>query len=141
MKNVLSSGLNFCVTPDQINLTELLVDFRKFERSMTWKEYFKDEERNEEWKPEIFPKEKSNLPPKHSKQLSNFLTGVKSELRGTNLNKTTCNIPKGEVDALATLVKLQKNCQIVIKPCDKGASILIIKRHKIGTNQGKSNIP
>jgi hypothetical protein len=37
---------------------ELLVDFRKFERSMMWKEYFKDEEREEEWKPEIFPKEK-----------------------------------------------------------------------------------
>jgi ABC-type Zn uptake system ZnuABC Zn-binding protein ZnuA len=29
------------------------------------------------------------------------------------------------VEALATLVKLQKDCQIVIKPCDKGAWILI----------------
>ncbi len=81
---------------------ELLVDFRKFERSMMWKEYFKDEEREEEWKPEIFPKEKSNLPPRHSKQLDTFLRGVKSQLRGKTLNKSTCNIPKGEVEALAT---------------------------------------
>ncbi len=41
MKNVLSRGLNFNVTPEQINLTELLVDFRKFERSIMWKEYFR----------------------------------------------------------------------------------------------------
>jgi hypothetical protein len=46
------------------------------------------------------------------------------------LNKSTCNIPKGEVEALATLVKLQRECQIVIKPCDKGAGILICKYSK-----------
>jgi hypothetical protein len=125
MKNVLSKGLNFCVTPEQINLTELLVDLRKFERKMKWKEYFKDETEEEEWKQEIFPKEKTNLPPKHTKHLDTFLAGVKSELRGTTLNKSTSNITKGEVEALSTLVKLQKDCQIVIKPCDKGAGILI----------------
>jgi hypothetical protein len=125
MKNVLSKGLNFCVTPEQINLTELLVDFRKFERSMKWKEHFKDEIEEEEWKTEIFPKEKTNLPPKNSKHLETFLTGIKSELRGTTLNKSTSNIPKSEVEALSTLVKMQKDCEIVIKPCDKGAGILI----------------
>ena len=50
---------------------------------------------------------------------------MKSELRGTTLNKSTSNIPKGEAEALATLVKLQRECKIVIKPCDKGAGILI----------------
>jgi hypothetical protein len=52
MKNVLSKGLNFCVTPEQINVTELLVDFKEFERNMMWKEYFRDEEK--EWQQEIF---------------------------------------------------------------------------------------
>jgi hypothetical protein len=125
MNNILSKGLNFCVTPEQIILSELLVDFRKFERSVKWKEYFRDEENEEDRKPDIFPKEKKNLPPKHRKHLDNFLTGVKSKLRGTTLNKSTCNIPKGEVDASASLVNLQKECQIVIKPCDKDACILI----------------
>jgi hypothetical protein len=35
------------------------------------------------------------------------------------------NIPKDETEALNLLIKLQKECQIVIKPCDKGAGIII----------------
>jgi hypothetical protein len=44
-----------------VNLTELLVDFRKFERSMKWKEYFKDKGFEEERQPEIFRKEKQTF--------------------------------------------------------------------------------
>jgi hypothetical protein len=128
MSKILNRGLNFYVTPPNLNVTEMLVDYRKFERKMKWKEFFsdKDKENDDQEKiPEVFPKEKSNLPPKGGSPLNNFLIGVKSELTGTQLNKVRPNIPKDETEALNSLKKLQKECQIVIKPCDKGAGIII----------------
>lgn len=112
MENVLNRGLNFCVTPENVNMTEVLADFRKFDRSMKWKEHFADIEETDqsEFKREIFHKEKSNLPQKSSKNLQNFLAGVKSELTGTQLNRAGHNIPRGEIEAIKTLVKMQRNC-------------------------------
>jgi hypothetical protein len=106
----------------------MLVDYRKFERKMKWKEFFSGKENQNEEQvivPTVFPREKSNLPPKGGTPLNNFLIGVKSELMGTHLNKVRPNIPKEESEALDQLIKLQKECQIVIKPCDKGAGIII----------------
>jgi hypothetical protein len=37
METILNRGLNFCVTPLTLNLTNVLVDYRKFERSIKWK--------------------------------------------------------------------------------------------------------
>ena len=77
MSRLLNRGLNFCVTPNTLNVTELLVDYRKFERKMRWKEFFNDnEDDNSEYTPPIFPREKSNLPPKGGAPLNNFLIGV-----------------------------------------------------------------
>ena len=126
MSKILNRGLNFCVTPTNLNVTELLVDYRKFERKMKWKEFFHDKDKdNTEYIPPIFPKEKSNLPPKGGTSLNNFLIGVKSEMTGTKLNKARPNISDNETKALETLTNLQKSRQIVIKPCDKGAGIII----------------
>ena len=126
MSRILNRGLNFCVTPTNLNVTEMLVDYRKFERKMKWKEFFSDKETEDQVVvPVVFPKEKSNLPPKGGAPLNNFLIGVKSELTGTQLNKVRSNIHKDESEALKELIKLQKECQIVIKPCDKGAGIII----------------
>ena len=36
------------------------------------------------------------------------------------------NIPSEEVKALGQLIKLQKERKIIIKPCDKGAGVLIL---------------
>ena len=65
------------------------------------------------------------MPPKGSKNVSNFLTGVKSELLGTKPNKASSNISKEEQEALKVLDSLQTEKTIVIKPCDKGAGIMI----------------
>ena len=55
MSKVLNRGLNFCVTPETINVTELLVDYRKFERKMKWREFFHDKEEDTiEYIPPIF---------------------------------------------------------------------------------------
>jgi hypothetical protein len=65
----------------------MLVDYRKFERKMRWREFFSDKEDTDiEQTPAFFPQEKSNLP--------SILMGVKSELTGTHLNKVRSNIPK-----------------------------------------------
>jgi hypothetical protein len=53
------------------------------------------------------------------------LIGVKSELTGTKLNKIRPNISNNEIEALKNLTDLQKSRQIFIKPCDKGAGIII----------------
>jgi hypothetical protein len=126
MSKILNRGLNFCVTPNSPNVTDLLVDYRKFERKMRWKEFFHDKEDEDNiYIPPIFPQEKSNLPPKGGTPLNNFLIGVKSELTGTKFNKSKPNISESENIALKTLIDLQRKQQIVIKPCDKGAGIII----------------
>ena len=101
---------------------------------MRWREFFADrdisedekEKEKEAWKKEIFPQENANLPPIGSKNLRTFLTAAKSELQGTKANKTKPNISIEEMEALETLIKLQKESVIVIKPCDKGAGISIV---------------
>lgn len=109
MKKVLNRGLNFCVAPENLNITEALVDLRRFERKMKWKEFFAEEEEpTEEWKPDIFPIEKTNLPNKTSKNLKDFCTSVRSDLLGTKFNKSKPNISKEESEALKNLVTLQR---------------------------------
>lgn len=126
MNKILNRGLNFCINPLKLNITEILVDYRKFERKMKWKEFWSDQDQTDNnYKPELFPKEKSNLPPKTSKNLKTFITGVKSELLGTTFNKSKSNISAEESEALQTLIDLQKKRKIIIKPCDKGAGIII----------------
>jgi hypothetical protein len=93
---------------------------------MRWKEFISDKEDNDiQITPPVFLQEKSNLPPNGGTPLQNFLIGIKNELRGTHLNNVRPNITKDEAEALNTLIKLQKECKIVIKPCNKGAGIII----------------
>jgi hypothetical protein len=44
---------------------------------------------------------------------------------GTTFNKSKSNISPEESEALQALIELQKQCKIIIKPCDKGAGIII----------------
>jgi hypothetical protein len=56
-----------------------------------------------------------------------FLNAVKSEIEDQgNRNKSRPNLPPDELDALAELIKLQKDRVITIKPCDKGAGVIIL---------------
>ena len=43
-----------------------------------------------------------------------------------NRNRVKCNLPKEELQALHELIQLQKDQQIIIKPWDKGAEIIIL---------------
>ena len=54
MINLLNCGLNFAILPLNLDLTQVLVDFKRFERSMIWKEFwFGREDLDEKKKPAI----------------------------------------------------------------------------------------
>ena len=56
-----------------------------------------------------------------------FLSSVKSDINDPqNKGRAKCNIPPEEVEALGVVMKLQKDRRIMIKPCDKGAGIIIL---------------
>ena len=56
-----------------------------------------------------------------------MLTATKSEiLDPKNRNKARPNLPPAEMKALAQLIDLQRKHVITIKPCDKGAGIIIL---------------
>ena len=56
-----------------------------------------------------------------------FLNSIKSEINDPkNRNEENCNFPIDELNALKELIDLQKERKIVIKPCDKGAGIIIL---------------
>ena len=40
MENVLNKGLNFAILPLKLDLTQVLTDFKRFERTMIWKEFW-----------------------------------------------------------------------------------------------------
>ena len=71
----------------------------------------------------FFPKKKTTMPEKGRKAIKDMLTGIRSETLGTNYNKPHTNISNEESEALKTLISLQKSCQIIVKPYDKGAGI------------------
>ena len=82
----------------------------------------------QDYKPPIFKKEKTNLPRNYptSAGLKSFLNGVKSEIEDPEKrNRIRPNLPQDEIEGLRELIKLQKEIRITIKPCDKGAGIII----------------
>ena len=129
MENLLNRGLNFSILPLKLDLTQVLVDFKRFERSVIWHEYFYGREKNEDPRARIFKSNKTNLPKNYKTPdgLKTYLGCIKSEIMDhRNRNDVKCNLPKNEIEAIKELIKLQKERIIVIKPCDKGAGIIIL---------------
>ena len=128
MLNLLNRGLNFAVLPFKLDITEILTDFRRFERSVIWKEFWYNNEDKSKSSIPIFKRRKTNMPKNHKtpNALKTFLSAIKSEIMDPqNRNKEECNIPKDELEAMKHLIKLQKERKIIIKQCDKGAGIII----------------
>lgn len=40
MIKVLNRGLKFAITPLKLDITQILTDFRRFERTMVWKAFW-----------------------------------------------------------------------------------------------------
>ena len=129
MDKLLNRGLNFSVLPDKLDITQVLVDWKRFERTMVWKEWWYGHDSDSNYKEPIFKIKKNNLPKNYSTPhgLKTYTNGVKSEIVDPkNRIKVKCNLKGEEQDALKELVKLQKNKIIVIKQCDKGAGLIIL---------------
>ena len=124
---VLNRGLNFSILPDKLNFTQVLVDLAKFERLLEWKEFWHDEPSDEPYIPPLFKKQKTNRPKNPSQSLKTFIKSVKSELQDPqNRNIARPNIPAEEMAGLKELIQLQRDRVITVKPCDKGAGIIIL---------------
>ena len=122
MERVLNRGLKFCITPLKLDITQIIVDFRKFERTMLWREFWYSQEQNGERKPSIFKTNKTNLPRNHKtpKALKDCLAAVKSDLMDPQSRRPAkCNVTTEELKALKELIELQRSNKIVVKPCDK----------------------
>ena len=129
MDRLLNRGLNFSLLPYKLDITQTLVEFRKYERSVIWHEFFYDQEDNQEYSIPIFQEQKTNMPKNYSipEGLKVFLSSIKSEIQDPrNRNQVSCNIPQDELIALKELISLQKTRKIVIKACDKGAGLIIL---------------
>ena len=129
MKSLLNRGLSFSILPLKLDLTQVLVDFKRFERSVIWHEFWFGQKDKESFTPPIFKTHKRNLPKNYTtpKELKTYLSSVKSELTDPkNRNTIKCNIPIEEIAALKELIRLQRERIIIVKACDKGAGIIIL---------------
>ena len=130
MEALLNRGLNYSITPLNLNMSQVVTDFAKFEKNCEWTEYWSEEEPDPNYKPPLFKKQSTKRPPKSHPRpaaLKTYLSAVRSEIEDPlNRNKIRPNLPPEEKTALAELIKLQKERKIVIKPCDKGAGLIIL---------------
>ena len=129
MEDLLNRGLNFSILSKKLDNTQLQADYKRFERSVIWQEYFFNYEEDVDFEQQIFKSQKTNLPKNYKSPdgLKIFLNSIKSEILDfRNRNDVQCNLPKREIDAMNELVRLQKEKIIVIKECDKGAGIIIL---------------
>ena len=104
-------------------------NFNRFTRAAVLQEYWYGKEKDDNYQKSIFKTKKNNLPKNHSTPagLKTFLSSMKSEIMDPkHQNEAKCNLPKEEVLALKELITLQREREIIIKPCAKGAGILIL---------------
>ena len=58
-------GVNFSIFPNNLDLTQVLVDFKYFERTMIWWKFWFGREEKDKMTKQIFQVKKSNLPKNH----------------------------------------------------------------------------
>ena len=102
MLKVLNKGLNYSILPHKIDNTLVLTEFRRFERTILWNEFWKEKGNNEENKKtkSIFKILKNNFPNyKSSESLKAFLNSIKSDLMDPlNRKKVAPNLNGDEYD-------------------------------------------
>jgi hypothetical protein len=78
MEKVLNRGLKFAILPLKLDITQILTDFRRFERTMVWREFWFGKESEKPYVPPMFKKRKHNFPRNHktSRGLQDCLAAV-----------------------------------------------------------------
>ena len=96
MKRLLNRALNFAILPLKLDITEVLVDFKKFSRAFIRHEHLCGKETNEDFSRPIFRTTKYNLPTNHNTTtgLKIYLNSIKSEIMDPkNRNTEKCKLP------------------------------------------------
>ena len=62
MEKVLNKGLNFAILPLNLDITQVLVDFKIFERSFVWKEFWYGKNNDKPYVQPLFKTNKTNMP-------------------------------------------------------------------------------
>jgi hypothetical protein len=136
MQGLLNRGLNFAVTPKNVNTTQVVAGFEKMGRAMKWREHYHNKpppEENNSLEPSNSHRREPWTPPKYSlpkgapsKEIQDFITGTLNCTLGSDLRKVNCNLPENEQKAMQKLITLQKNREITIKPTDKTGGIAVM---------------
>ena len=103
MQNLLNRGLIFSILPLKLDITQVLVDYKRFERSVVWHEFWFGRDQGKDRKTPIFKQNKTNLPKNYTtpESFKMFLGAVKSEiLDPRHLNHVNCNLPQPEIQAM-----------------------------------------
>jgi len=111
MQRLINRGLNFCLLPYKLDITQTLVEYKRYERSAIWTKFHYGKEQDPTYEDPIFKTRKTNLPKKHPVPdgLKVFLDSVKSDFMDPrNRNYVQCNIPQDEIQALQQLQELQR---------------------------------
>ena len=116
MEKVLNRGLKHFILPLKLEVTQVLKDFRRFERTMTVKEYLYGKEKDVTYVKPLLKQKKHNFPRnnKAPRGLLNYLAAVKSEMMGPKKKQVVkSNITEGEKEALVT--KRKKNSDKIMR--------------------------
>ena len=74
MVKVLNKGLKFAITPLRLDITQVLTEFKRFERTLVWHEFWYGQDSEEPYKPPLFKQKKVTFqeatdPPKACKTI------------------------------------------------------------------------
>ncbi|KAJ8022624.1 hypothetical protein HOLleu_37578 [Holothuria leucospilota] len=126
--NLLEQGLSFCPS-NEVDRVQPCSDFEQFVRKTRIKEFFR-EQSNEPWTKPINYKPSPWTPPSgRNSYIDAFVDAARKHLDSFLLNKDNItpahNITKTQKKAISDL---RKETSIVLKPADKGGSIVILDK-------------
>ena len=144
MHSLLAKGLNFCPTPGELNMGDLMSDISRFHRNLRLKSFFNHEEDlisdpNDTWDPDFLNlsfhdsnvafahrdfKNKSTFNPKGPPSLEAYIVANEASIAQIKCKSPSVqNTSKDEKSALAELIQ---NKEITIKKADKGSSVVLM---------------
>ena len=123
---VLEGGLRFSATPS-VNEVDFRRDSSDFSRKMRCKSLFRNERQENVSETSEFKSKSTWNPPKGAPALELFLSQTEKDILSILPGKATnYNLPKKEY---LTLRSLQNGRSVVIKPADKGSTVVVWDRN------------
>ena len=123
--HLLSRGLTFCPSPRHIDWSQVKADINDFSR-LRLKEYFYDQDKNKDLKPNPFYIKSSwTPPPNRDPVLDLYIDTIERDIMTAKPTGIRDNLTRRERQALK---KLKHGTNFVIKPADKGSGTVVMSR-------------